>query len=127
MNGVNMIDDNDDEVQIETTSSTSISSKSSSLTTKKKKGVFPRCKACLKTFSLHCDGKSAVEKHMTSYVHKKSMKTFENNCSLTQFITPERELDKIAAAECVLVFHGVKHGHSYRSQECTADLIRNKI
>ncbi|CAF3956640.1 unnamed protein product [Rotaria sp. Silwood1] len=129
MNGVNMIDDDDDddEVQIKTTSSTSISSKSSSLTTKKKKGVFPRCKACLKTFSVHCDGKSAVEKHMTSYVHKKSMKTFENNCSLTQFITPERELDKIAAAECVLVFHGVKHGHSYRSQECTADLIRNKI
>ncbi|CAM4829141.1 unnamed protein product [Rotaria magnacalcarata] len=43
---------------------------------------------------------------------------------LTQFITPERELDKISAAECVLVFHEVKHGHSYRSQDCTVDLIR---
>ncbi|CAF5159451.1 unnamed protein product, partial [Rotaria magnacalcarata] len=42
----------------------------------------------------------------------------------TQFITPERELDKISAAECVLVFHEVKHGHSYRSQDCTVDLIR---
>ncbi|CAF2574171.1 unnamed protein product [Rotaria sp. Silwood2] len=62
---------------------------------------------------------------MTSNVHKKLMKTFENNCSLTQFITSERELDKIAATECVLVFHGVKHGNSYRSQECTVDLIRN--
>ena len=41
-----------------------------------------------------------------------------------KFITPERELDKISGAECVLVFHGVKYGHSYRSQECTVDLIR---
>ena len=40
------------------------------------------------------------------------------NCSLIQFIAPEHELDKISAAECVLVFHGVKHGHSYMSQEC---------
>lgn len=47
------------------------------------------------------------------------MKSLNNNCSVTQFITPERELDKISAAECVLVFHGVKHGHSYRSQDCT--------
>ncbi|CAF3758816.1 unnamed protein product [Rotaria sp. Silwood1] len=53
------------------------------------------------------------------------MKLFENNCSLVQFITPEHELDKIAAVECVLVFHGVKHGHSYKSQACTVDLIRN--
>lgn len=149
MSDVNKIEDDDDEVEevrMETTSLTSSSSSSS--TSKKKKGVFrkdwlsidrysvwlqeinhdstkARCKACLKTVSVHCDGKSAVEKHMTSYTHKKSMKTFENNSALVQFITPERELDKIAATECVLVFHGVKHGHSYRSQECTTDLIRN--
>ena len=67
-------------------------------------------------FSVRCDGKSAVEKHMTSYIHKKSMKTFEKNSSLTQFITPECELDTIAAAECVLVYHGVKHEYSYRLQ-----------
>ncbi|CAM2723326.1 unnamed protein product [Rotaria socialis] len=142
-----MSEDDDDDVEIETTSPTPISSTSLPLT-KRKKGVFrrdwlsidrysswlqevnhdltkARCKTCLKTFSVHCDGKSAVEKHVTSYLHKKSMKAFENNCSLAQFVIPERELDKITAAECVFVFHGVKHGHSYRSQECTINLIRN--
>ena len=51
---------------------------------------------------------------------------FEQNCSLTQFITPEHELDKISAVECVLVFHGVKHSLSYRSQDCTVNLVRTQ-
>lgn len=61
---------------------------------------------------------------MISNAHKKAMKSFETNNLLHQFVTPENELDKISAAECALVFHGVKHGHSYRSQQCTVDLIR---
>ena len=44
------------------------------------------------------------------------MKTLEKNSSLTQFITLECELDKVTAAECVLAYHDVRHGHSYRSQ-----------
>jgi hypothetical protein len=144
-----MIEDEDDgEVVIEATTSTNtLKSTPSSRLTKKKKGVFrkdwlsideyslwlqevthdstkARCKACLKTFSVHADGKSAVEKHRIGNAHKKSMKSFQNNPALAQFITPENELDKISATECVLVFHGVKHGHSYRSQECNVDLIR---
>ncbi len=43
-----------------------------------------RCKPCLKSFSVYCDGKSAVEKHMNSNAHKKSMKSFQINCYLTQ-------------------------------------------
>ena len=105
MNDLNMIEEDDDEVQIETTSSVSIS-RTSSLTPKKKKRVFrtewlsinrysswlqevnfaltkARCKACLKMFSPRCDGKLAVEKYKTSYIHKKSRKTFEKNSSPT--------------------------------------------
>ena len=83
-----------------------------------------RCKACLKTFSVYADGKTALEKHRNSNAHKKSMISFQNNPALASFITPESELDKISATECVLAFHGVKHGHSYRSQGCNVDLIR---
>ena len=87
MNEVNMIEENDDEIQVETTSSVSISC-TSSRTPKKKKVVFrkerlstdrysswlqevnydltkARCKTCLKMFSVRCDGKAAVEKHMS--------------------------------------------------------------
>ena len=135
MNEVSMIED-DDEVQIETTSSVSISCTSSRAPTKKKGAFFKDwlsidrysswlqevnydltkagCKTCLNMFSVRCDGKSAVEKRMTSCIHKKSMKTFEKNSSLTQFITPECELDKIAAPECVLVHHDVEDEYSYR-------------
>jgi hypothetical protein len=146
MNDVNMSEDDSLEEYPEPASSTNISI-SSSRVPKKKKGIFrkewlfideysswlqevnhdstkARCKACLRTFSVHSDGKSAVEKHMISNTHKKSMKSFEKNSLLHQFITPENELDKISATECALVFHGVKHGHSYRSQQCTIDLIR---
>ncbi len=63
-----------------------------------------RCKPCLKTFSVHFDGKSDVKKHMFSIAHKNSMKSFEKNCSLTLCVTPEHELDKISAVECVFVF-----------------------
>ena len=137
MNEVNMIDEDDDEVQIETPSSVLILC-ISSLTPKKKKVCRKEwlsinrysswlqevnydltkasCKTCLKMFSVRCDGKLAVEKHMTSYIHKKSTKMFEKNSSLTQFITLECELDKVAATECVLAYYGVKHEHSYRSQ-----------
>ena len=64
---------------------------------------------------------------MIGQEHKKSMKAFENNCSLslTNLLTSECELDKIATVECLLACHGIKHGHSYRSQACTVDLIRN--
>ena len=34
-----------------------------------------RCKVCLKTFSVHSDGKSDLDKHLTSLAHKKSMKS----------------------------------------------------
>ena len=107
MNEVNLTDEDDDEVQIEAPLSVSISCKSS-LMPKKKKGVFRKellsidryssglqevnydltkasCKACLKIFSVCCDEKLAVEKHMTSYINKKSMKTFEKNSSLTHW------------------------------------------
>ena len=86
MNDLSMIEDIDDEeVQIETPSLSSKTSTSSSLIAKKKRGIFrkewlsierysvwlqettydftkAKCKACAKVFSVHADGKSAVEK-----------------------------------------------------------------
>jgi len=43
------------------------------------------------------------------YVIKRFVKSLDEDCSLTQFTTPEHELDKVLAAECVFVFHEVKH------------------
>lgn len=147
MNDVNMVDIDVEEEQVQMISSTNTLTPASSRKVRSKKGVFrtewlsineysswlqeikhdptkARCKACLKTFSVHCDGKSAVEKHMHSITHEKAINSIKKISSLTLFTTPENELDKIAAAECALVFHGVKHGHSYISQKCTTDLVK---
>ena len=89
MDDVNMIEIDTEEIQVEVKPSTTLSR-----AIKGKKGVFrkewlsvdqysswlqaidydstkARCKACLKTFSVHSDGKSALDKHLISYAHKK--------------------------------------------------------
>ncbi|CAF4624358.1 unnamed protein product, partial [Rotaria sp. Silwood2] len=83
-----------------------------------------RCKACLKTFSIHNGGKTDVNKHMSSKLHSTSMKSFRSNALITSVMTPTSELDKISAAEAAFVYHGVRHGHSYRSQQCTINLTK---
>ena len=44
--------------------------------------------------------------------------------SLFDFIPPSSELTKLIAAEITLVYHGIRHGHSYSSQACTADVSK---
>ncbi|CAF1020804.1 unnamed protein product [Rotaria sp. Silwood1] len=36
----------------------------------------------------------------------------------------KEEKDEIAAAECTLLYHGVKHGHSYLSQQCLTNVCK---
>ena len=40
------------------------------------------------------------------------------------FIPHSSELTKSVAAEITLVYHGIRHGHSYSSQACTADVSK---
>ncbi|CAF3300814.1 unnamed protein product [Rotaria sp. Silwood2] len=40
------------------------------------------------------------------------------------FIPHSTELTKLVAAEITLVYHGIRHGHSYLSQACTADVSK---
>ena len=86
-----------------------------------------RYKACLKTFSIHNGSKTDVNKHMSSKLHGTSMKSFGNNALITSVMTPSSELDKIAAAKAAFAHHGVRHGHSYRSQQCTINLTKAVI
>ena len=37
---------------------------------------------------------------------------------------PSKEKEEVCAAEAILVYHGVKHGHSYISQQCTANMCK---
>ncbi len=81
-----------------------------------------RCKACLRTFSIH-EGKPALRKHMNSEVHKTHMKSFGNNALITH--TSFSETQKVSAMEGTFVYHGVRHGYSYVSQQCTINLVKD--
>ena len=51
------------------------------------------------------------------------MKTFGNNILITH--TSFGEAQKVLATEGTFVYHGVKHAHSYISQQCTINLIKD--
>ena len=51
---------------------------------------------------------------MKTQKHQKNMKPYNVNQQLiTDAIKPSKEKDEICAAQAALVFHGVKHRHSY--------------
>jgi hypothetical protein len=47
-----------------------------------------------------------------------------NQQLITDAIKPSKEKDEICAAEAVLVFHGVQHGHSYVTQQCLTNVCK---
>ncbi|CAF5031118.1 unnamed protein product, partial [Rotaria sp. Silwood1] len=53
------------------------------------------------------------------------MKSYDVNQQLiTKTIIISKEKDEVAAAESVLVYHGVKHDHSYLAQQYTTDVFK---
>jgi hypothetical protein len=53
------------------------------------------------------------------------MKSYDFNQQLiTNTMIPSKEKDEIAAAEGVLVYHNVKHGHSYLAQQCLTNVCK---
>lgn len=80
--------------------------------------------ACLRTFSIHHEEKTALKKHMNSDMHKACMKSIETNTLLAYTSSSLGETQKVSARESTSVYHGVKHGHCYISQQCTINLIK---
>ena len=57
--------------------------------------------------------------------HLNAMRSFSIDRELiSSTLKPVKESDETAAAEDSFVYHGVKHGHSDRSQQCRANVIK---
>ncbi|CAF3419124.1 unnamed protein product [Rotaria sp. Silwood2] len=83
------------------------------------------CIACNESFSIHYGGKNDIDRHIKLKKHINNMKSFSINRQLiTSTMKPNKESEEIAAAEGAFVYHGVKHGHSYTSQQCTTNVIK---
>ena len=83
------------------------------------------CIACNEQFSIHHGGKNDIERHIQLKNHINNMKSFSVNRQLiTSTMKPSKEGEETAAAESTLVYHGVRHCHSYLSQQCTTNVIK---
>ena len=84
------------------------------------------CTLCSSQFCVLNSGISDVNNHIKTKKHISSAIAKSNSCGLEKFIRtePSNEEEIIAAKEAVFAFHAVNHDHSFRSMDCTTELIQ---
>lgn len=79
-----------------------------------------KCKLCFATFTVKYDGKKAVDKHAKSARHMEKEKLISKN-NLIEVYMPDLLLEDnncAVNAELAMVYHAIKHQHSYISTDC---------
>ncbi|CAF5049989.1 unnamed protein product [Rotaria magnacalcarata] len=85
------------------------------------------CITCNIQFSIQTSGLGDINHHIQTKKHQDRMKSFEANPSNridVAYNVTTTELNKLCAVEGVMVFHTVKHSHSYISHACTINIIK---
>ncbi|KAI6648573.1 hypothetical protein LOD99_8053 [Oopsacas minuta] len=81
-----------------------------------------KCKKCFGIFSVQYEGNQAIRRHMKSKKHMATLDTSAQSQTLTKFsVTMDL---KSAANEATWCFHTIKHNQTFRSMDCTSQLIR---
>ncbi|CAF1655930.1 unnamed protein product, partial [Adineta ricciae] len=84
------------------------------------------CSICKSNFSIANGGLYLINRHREQENHKRlaviAAETISR--SIFDFVHPPSQLIAMTAAEITLVYHGVRHGHSYISQSCTAKVSK---
>lgn len=88
---------------------------------------FVFCTKCLNEFSLASGGRADIRRHLSSDKHKKMIAAAASSSTIGSFFHKEtagpKEL-QVAASEALFVYHSIIHNHSYRSLDCTSNLIQ---
>lgn len=84
------------------------------------------CSLCSSTFSISNKGKYDLEQHLNSEKHKKNIRASTSSGVVTSFFasTFSKQSHQIAAAEGTLAFHTVRHHFSFRSCDCSHNLLK---
>ncbi|CAM4901961.1 unnamed protein product [Rotaria socialis] len=84
------------------------------------------CCVCKSNFSIANGGKYLIDRHLEQASHKRLAAIEAENKSrlMFDFIHPPSQLTSMIAAELTLVYHGIRHAHSYNSQSCTVDVSK---
>lgn len=84
------------------------------------------CKLCKVSLSVKYDGVKILRKHKESNKHTQIVRSQTASNTIANFFVKENthENDQVSMSELILTFHGVKHGHSYISQDCGNKLMK---
>ncbi|CAF5130096.1 unnamed protein product, partial [Rotaria magnacalcarata] len=84
------------------------------------------CCVCKSNLSIANGGKYLIDRHLEQGNHKRlaAIEAENKSRSMFDFIHPPSQLTSMVAAELTLVYHRVRHGHSYNSQSCTVDVSK---
>lgn len=84
-----------------------------------------RCDICGARFSIAHGGRADITQHMHTKKHMDAAKSKCATPSVSEFFVKQScESDKVHASEGLFAYHSVIHGHSFRSADCTAKLIK---
>lgn len=87
-----------------------------------------RCNVCNAEFNILHDGKTDIETYLKSKRHKDRLSAASSSNVVTHFFkgsNPNSSDLQTAACEGVWAFHTIYSGHSFRSADCAAKIIRN--
>lgn len=86
-----------------------------------------RCVTCNAEFSISHSGKASIEQHLNSDRHKKALSAASSSQSLKIFFKSAKltkEDLQVAACEGVWSYHVINSNHSFRSTDCSSQIIR---
>lgn len=85
------------------------------------------CPLCRVTFTIKYEGFLALKKHQNSEKHKKRLSIIKQNKIMNSFFSTKNstEIENIARTELKLTYYGIKHHHSYLSQDWGNKLLKN--
>ena len=95
-----------------------------------KDGTKVVCQQCNAHFCVSHGGRSDINQHLQSQKHKEAEKAIASAGNIGScFVTHSdgSESRKIAVIEAVITYLGVRHGQSFRANDCLSKLIKNTV
>lgn len=83
------------------------------------------CIECRKDFSIQNKGKFDIEQHIKSKAHMNLVSTSEKQ-KLDNYFTRKNSSEEfdLIRDELLWSYHSVRHNHSFRSMDCTSNLLK---
>ena len=85
------------------------------------------CNVCSSTISVAHGGRSDITDHIDTKKHKVGLNARASSSTLTKYFTakePGKDEYSLAAAEGTYAYHTIRHNQSFRSMDCTSQLVR---